>query len=101
MSVDVTLKKIEKTTVYETSTTGNLYPMLKEAGIDLQNYDGIRGKDVLEHLTSCLLKMIIDPERYKALNPVTGWGNYDNAVQWLAKLIVEIRLDDSLYINVF
>lgn len=42
--------------------------------------------DSLSALTAAVGKLRADPERYRALEPSNGWGDYDGAVAYLAKL---------------
>ena len=88
MSLDVYLDAIRMTRVYSANITHNLGKMAAEAGIykHLWRPDEIgvtKAAELIEPLRDGLAVLRADPERFKALNPENGWGNYDNLVQFV------------------
>lgn len=49
---------------------------------------GLTGKDALEPLLSLYLFMLKNPERLKLLNPTNNWGSYEQATDFVHKLIM-------------
>lgn len=79
----------EDETVYTANVTHNLNKMAAEAGI----YEALwRPEEVgithahhlIEPLKDGLALLQSEPERFKALNPENGWGDYDEFVQFVA-----------------
>lgn len=42
-----------------------------------KNLDGMEGKQGSEFLSRIITGLSGDPERFRAMNPSNGWGNYD------------------------
>ena len=79
----------ETTNVYTRNITHNLGRMAKAAGI----YDAMWGPDergwtcareLIEPLRDGLAELQTEPDRFKALNPDNGWGDYDGLVEFVA-----------------
>jgi hypothetical protein len=75
---------------YEANYTFNVSPMFYAALTEVEG--GIRGLNGKTGEVAGLLleraieRMRAEPERYRAMNPVNGWGNYDGAVDLLVTL---------------
>ena len=66
----------------ELNVTYNLRGMLREAGFN--GWDWCTGKPAPEvgaHMLAVLDGMVTDPERWRAMNPPNGWGDYDQCLQ--------------------
>jgi len=92
MSLDVYLEKVEPCEVYSDNITHNLNVMAKEAGLyfALWRPDEVgltRAKELIPLLTDGLYKLIEDPERFKAMNPINGWGDYDGLVAFVSEYL--------------
>jgi hypothetical protein len=94
MSLDVSLKKEATTTVevYTRNITHNLNDMAEAAGIYKHLWRpeeiGIyRAGSLIEPLTKGLALLESDPDRFKALNPVNGWGDYDALVEFVKEYL--------------
>lgn len=89
MSLDFYLDKVMLTNIYWRNITHNLGKMWREAGIydDLYNSDGKKAGDIVESLKLGYKKMLNNPDKYKALEPDNGWGNYQNALDFLDSVI--------------
>jgi hypothetical protein len=64
--------------------TYNCSPMfyyVLEGGIN--GLAGLTAKDAQERLTVGIAKMEADPEKYRAMNPENGWGDYEGALEFL------------------
>ena len=75
--------------VYKANITHNLSPMADMAAIYdyLWNPDEVRvsrARQLIEPLTRGLAALVNDPEKFKALNPKNGWGDYDGLVKFVA-----------------
>lgn len=66
----------------EVNITYNLSPMLRAAGfVGWQTLVGMLAIDAGHHLNGVLNIMAEDPERFRAMNPPNGWGDYDKCLQ--------------------
>ncbi len=69
--------------------TYNVSPMFRLA---LGKDEGVKylhkrkGSEVRMLLADGITNMKLEPDKYKALNPENGWGNYDGALEVLNKL---------------
>ncbi len=58
--------------------THNCNDMMREAGYDwIYHLDGKRVADTLPKFQAMLDELKAHPEKYQAMNPENGWGNYD------------------------
>jgi hypothetical protein len=48
--------------------------------------DGVSGKDGAAYLASIVTGLEADPERYRAMNPENGWGDYDGLLGVLREM---------------
>ena len=46
-----------------------------------------KAKDLIEPIAKAIAEMKVDPERFKKLEAVNGWGTYENFVPWLEKYL--------------
>lgn len=62
--------------------TYNLSRMLREAGfVGWGDLVGMPAVDAGKHILSVLDDMVEDPEKWRAMNPPNGWGDYDSCLQ--------------------
>ena len=65
--------------------TWNVGPMFKaavgEAG--LNHLDGISAAEMREKCAAILAAFNANPEKFRALNPANGWGNFDGAREFI------------------
>lgn len=93
MSLDVWLTAIRSTTVFESNITHNLGAMAKAAGLYTYLWRpeelaiATKAGDLIVPLREGLERLRADPEKYKALNPPNGWGNYDDLVEFVAQYL--------------
>lgn len=52
-----------------------------------EHLDGMTGPEGAAYLDTILRGLEADPDRFRAMNPENGWGNYDD----LVKLLTEMR----------
>ena len=67
--------------------TYNLMPMFLAAGWDHALYDGWTGARMLPVAQASLDTLKQDPQRFKRLNPLNGWGDYEGAVEFFTRLV--------------
>lgn len=89
MSLDVSLRAMRPTAVYEANITHNLAEMADQAGIykHLWRPDEIgitKARELIEPLTTGLALLRSDPERFRILNPSNGWGSYEGLLDFVA-----------------
>lgn len=66
--------------------THNVQPMFALAGLDLGGLHGERAGEAAAKLTAAIAAMRQDPERFRAMNPPNGWGDYDGALAFLERI---------------
>ncbi len=64
---------------------GSLGPVIGAAWWD--RLDGVSGEDGAAYLGQIITGLEADPDRYRAMNPENGWGDYDR----LLKVLREMR----------
>lgn len=69
--------------VFDVNYTSNVYPMLREASFDWDDIEGKSCQEALPIVQELLDKMEVDPEKFRKLNPVNGWGDFDRFYQVL------------------
>lgn len=69
--------------VFHLNVTYNLSPILQDAGWrwDSDTLEGRSAADVGEWAMYTLRNLEAQPEKYRAMNPPNGWGNYDDLVR--------------------
>lgn len=88
MSLDVYLKEVRLTTVYDANITHNLNSMAEAAGIYKHLWRpeeiGItKAGQLVEPLRDGLALLLSDPERFKEFDPENRWGDYDGLVDFV------------------
>ena len=88
MSLDVSLSEMKLTEIYDRNITHNLGAMAEAAGIYkyLWRPDEIgvfKAEQLVLPLTEGLARLKADPEKFKAMNPPNGWGDYDGLVDFV------------------
>lgn len=90
------------------NVTYNLTPMFREAGLFPAVHSDLYAapcSEVAGVADAALRRLEADPERFRALNPPNGWGNYEGAVEFVRHLrdlcsswshIPSARLEGSL-----
>lgn len=87
--LDIDTGADEPATVVEIGNyTSNVSRMWFEAlgGKSLSDLHGRSAVEALPALDKAVTAMETDPEKYKAMNPPNGWGNYDGALDYLRRL---------------
>jgi len=88
MSLDVYLREVRMTTIYDANITHNLNNMADEAGIYKHLWRpeeiGItHAKQLINPLREGLALLLSDPERFKKFDPKNKWGDYDGLVKFV------------------
>ncbi|WP_240416463.1 hypothetical protein [Paenibacillus periandrae] len=104
MSWDISLKQKEMLDV-EVADIGNytynVSKMYVEAmGQSLSAFNGVNAGESTLLLRQCVEEMISNPEKYKAMNPPNGWGNYEGALAYVQKLLHECEKNPNSTIEV-
>lgn len=68
--------------------TYNVSPMYYDAIGEhgLRGLHGMTGEEAADALLSAELRLSDDPEKYKAMNPPNGWGDYEGAKNFLHRI---------------
>jgi hypothetical protein len=89
MSYDVYLAKNEKKEEFIANYTYNVSPMYYDAlGFSINDLDGMNAKEARLLIINALVRMTEEPDKYKAMNPDNGWGNYEGAMNFLSKILL-------------
>jgi hypothetical protein len=88
VSLDVTLRATRPVAVFENNITHNLGAMAAEAGCyemlwRPEEIGVTHAAQLVKPLTVCLERLRAEPDRFKALNPGNGWGDYDGLVRFV------------------
>lgn len=71
--------------LWEASPTYNLTRMWKAAGLNLSEWEGRSASECVRELQLAVERMEADPDKFKALNPPNGWGDYDGLLEVLTE----------------
>ncbi len=72
---------------YEWNCTYNLGPMLRAAGFpDWILLDGAQASDAAGMLDNVSRTLRSDPEKFRAMNPPNGWGDYEGAIEFVESM---------------
>lgn len=94
-------KYIDITVAEVGNYTYNVSNMYKEAmGITLSDLHGMSATEAIDILHKGVTNMNNDPEKYKAMNPPNGWGDYEGALQFLTKILNACTENPNAYIKV-
>lgn len=66
--------------------TSNCAPMWRAAGLDLAEFDGKTAAECTPVLHAGCLELGSNPDKYRAMNPENGWGDYSGLMHRLAVL---------------
>lgn len=100
----VTVTDAEGECVYDANITHNLNRMADAAGIyrHLWRPDEVgatHARDLIEPLEAGLELLRADPERFRALNPENGWGDYEGLVEFTAQYLAACREHPDAEVN--
>jgi len=92
MSLDVYLRAVRPTEVFQANITHNLGAMAKAAGIYAAvwrpEYIGVtKAADLIEPLRTGIATLKANPAYFKTFDAPNGWGLYENFVPWLEKYL--------------
>ncbi len=92
MSLDISLTAIRPTQVYESNITHNLAKMADHAGLYTyiwhpENIPAKKASELILPLRTGLQIMREKAEFLKTLNPINGWGNYENLLQFVEQYL--------------
>lgn len=96
MSLTVYLSEISLHVVYDRNITHNLRDMAKAANIYLilwqpEEWGITKASELISPLEEGLNKLRSDPEKFKKLNSVNGWGTYDDFVAFVEDYLNECK----------
>ena len=92
MSLDVYLRAVRETRVYDANITHNLGKMANAAGIYKHLWRpeelGItKAAELIEPLREGLARLKADPEEYEQYNASNGWGKYEHFVEFVEEYL--------------
>jgi len=92
----------EKTAIGSINMTSNVAVMWRWAGADLSELAGTPAREMRNILADAIHNMLIEPDKYRALNPKNGWGDYASCLVYLLALAVmagEVDPEDTFRAN--
>lgn len=104
MSLSIYLTDANDREVYSDNCTHNLIPMAEEAGV----YDCLwrpaehcfrLARDLVRPLREGLCDLIRDPDKFEALNPENGWGNYWDFVEFVFQILKACHDNPEAYVT--
>ena len=105
MSWDISLKEKQSADVEVIEVgnyTYNVSKMYIEAiGKTLGEFHEMQSLDAVETLRSGVVEMISNPDKYRAMNPVNGYGNYEGALKYLQTFLHECEKNPNSIIEVY
>lgn len=89
MSLDISIKAMRETEIYEGNVTYNLAPMYykcidKELGFKKLNE--MNCKEALPTINKAIEEMLNNADEYRKLNPKNGWGSYEGLLATLQEM---------------
>ena len=105
MSLDVSLKEMRLTSIYDSNITHNLNKMAEVAGIykHLWRPDEIgitKASQLIEPLREGLALLLSDPERFKEFDPENKWGDYDGLVDFVRSYLAACQENPNAMVEV-
>lgn len=77
--------------LHDVNCTYNLSDMFREALPDLKDgmwgLNNLSGSEAEPHLSKAIKDMDENPDKYKAMNPKNGWGDFDGALEVLVQIL--------------
>lgn len=83
------------------SPTYNLAPMWRLAEIDWDALEGKDGETVGPRIKAAAERMRAEPEKFKALNPPNGWGDYDGLLAVLDDIVTACARSPQLVLRLW
>jgi hypothetical protein len=81
--------------------TYNVSKMYVEAmGTSLNPLHGKKASEIIETLKTGVKNMKEDPEKYKAMNPSNGWGDYEGALMYLETFLAACEENPNATVEV-
>lgn len=106
MSLDVCLKAVRETTIYDANITHNLATMAREAGIyqhlwSPEELGLTKAAELIAPLREGLARLKADPAHFETFNAENGWGLYKNFVPFVEKYLAacEENPDATVYVS--
>ena len=96
MSLDVYLKKLMPTEIFNANVTHNLNKMAKYVGLyealwQPEEIGVIKAEQLIPLLEKGLEKLKADPVGCRKLNPPNGWGDYEGLIQFVENYLEACR----------
>ena len=105
MSLDVYLKEVRLTTIYDRNITHNLNRMADAAGIYRHLWRpeeiGItKATQLVKPLRDGLALLLSDPDRFKEFDPENKWGDYDGLVDFVRSYLAACEENPNATVEV-
>ena len=90
MSADIYVTATQRVRVASVNITYNLGPMLREAGMDWEDFTRLETATLVARLRFTIAELESRPERYRMLNPPNGWGSYEVLLKGLGEVLAAL-----------
>ena len=92
MSLDVYLKDVDGSYVFEYNITHNLAKMASSAGLYEVLWDALDqgytcAEQLITKLEQGIIELVCNENQYKKLNPENGWGTYEGLLRFAGKYL--------------
>lgn len=90
MSADIYVSATKRVRIASVNITYNLGPMLREAGMDFEDFTRLESAALVARLRFTIAELASRPDRYRMLNPPNGWGSYDGLLKALGEVLAAL-----------
>ncbi len=84
----------------EFNMTSNVAPMWRHAGANLAEFDGKTAGAMGPLLDAAIVRMMVNPDTYRAMDPPNGWGDYEGCLEFLRELRDEFNRHPNATVRV-
>lgn len=80
---------------FDTNYTSNIAPMMYEANEGIGAWDKYKtAGDLIPSLAKTIDRLEMEPDKYRAMNPDNGWGDYDRMLKHFLKPLLEACINN-------
>ena len=87
MSYDIYIHDEDDEEVFSRNHTSNTSQMWKEAGVNLQEFEGKPASELVDPLTAAILDIVLNKRWYRKYEPANGWGDVDSTIAFLSDVL--------------
>ena len=103
MSLDLSIRAMRPTQVFDANITHNLAKMAHECGLYEPMWganDAVAGT-LIEPLSLGIATLVLEPERFRKFNPENGWGSYEDLLRLAREFLAACIANPDGIVGVF